>query len=60
MAERTASFAENTPYLERTFFQRLIMMTKYWLGVPLFAFWIYIMIYKGRLFISGRRMHNEK
>lgn len=60
MAERAASFSENTHYLEQTFLQRLVVMIKYWLGVPLFAFWIYIMIYKSRLFIAGRRMHNEK
>lgn len=31
-----------------------------WPGTPLFAFWIYIVIYKIRLFAAGRRARNEK
>lgn len=31
-----------------------------WPGTPLFAFWIYIVIYKIRLFAAGRRSRNEK
>ena len=31
-----------------------------WPGTPLFAFWIYIVIYKIRLTAAGRRFRNEK
>ena len=31
-----------------------------WPGAPLFAFWIYIVIYKLRLFAAWRRLRNEK
>ena len=31
-----------------------------WPGAPLFAFWIYIVIYKIRLFAAWRRLRNEK
>lgn len=60
LAESAASFAENTPHLEQTPFHRLVIMIKYWLGVPLFGIWIYITVYKSRLILAMRRVNNEK